>query len=164
MADHSFHYGDDSGSTPFVRLLSTTPIDSMLSVFREHRWASLSRLPPEARPIDVVNWDIALAAGNATTCANPSPQGRFVVSGAFASDDPNSDGSSGGDSWGKKQGIVVFALIGVNMITTLGLVAVTTTLCIRGRRRHARYTPPVHFKEMIDDSEGTYLRYSDRGL
>ena len=166
IANHAvrrFDYGDyypanRTNGLPFVQMLSTTNTSTMWHEFEQERALALAELPEEMSPALLVAYDIEQAQK-----AEAEP-GQLAVHGAASSED-DEDGSGSG-AWFKKNGILVLALLGANLLVGVAIFAVTLTMCVRGMKGKSgpRYAP-VRFKTMdksdMDDHERGTARYSD---
>lgn len=171
-----FDYGDyhptnHTTGEPFVQLLSVVDAPSAVDEFHEDLAAILAALPPTIEPANFANAQIDPAFLATLGLAVPASSGNSTtgsVSGALAEDDPTPSASSSWAGLSRKWGIVALVLLGANLLVGLVLLAVVSTMCVRGmkgratRAVSARYEP-VRLKEAADhDAEaGPLHRYHD---
>ncbi|KAH9911320.1 aspartic peptidase domain-containing protein [Epithele typhae] len=150
-----FYPGNNTVSSPFVQLLSTTNTSSMWDEFHTERAAALAELPAAIDPAVLLKYATDTSSQSNGTSANT------VAGAAAANSDPS---GSSDDSWSKKYGMIALVLLGANLLIGLVLLGVTVTMCVRSAkgRREARYQP-VRFKEAAGepDYERGSLKYSD---
>ncbi len=161
---YRFDYGDyypanHTNGLPFIQMLPTTDPSTMWDEFSTERQAMLAELPAELSPEEVVKYDQQQAARSSNSTTGSGNTQQLGVAGASSGDD-NEDEKGG--SWYSKNGTLVIALLGANLLVGVAIFAVTLTMCVRGVKGKAgpgRYAP-VRFKE-VDDHERGAMKYSD---
>ena len=159
-----FDYGDyypanRTNGLPFVQMLSTTNSSTMWQEFEQERALALAELPEEISPAVLVAYNIEQAQKKASS----EPEQLSVHGAASSLDDEDGEDSS---SWFKRNGVLVLALLGANLVVGVAIFAVTFTMCVCGMKNKSgpRYAP-VRFKTMdksdMNDHERGAVRYSD---